>query len=100
MQYPENEKLHRGCKMSQGNPLLCSRCKNQVYCNKDCQRKDYRRYEAVCRTPEFAKEIRERHLMWSNTFYVPTGASNGVAPVSLMVGLAVRLNVPAPENAA
>ena len=57
MDYPDDMKLCGGCEMYHGKSLVYWRCKNQVYCSKACQRKDFSRHKVVCRTPEDAKTV-------------------------------------------
>ena len=64
------------CHKTKGTTLICSRCKEQVYCSEKCQKKDYRRHKACCRTPESrAKMFGANFAMWQNTHIPPTGAS-------------------------
>lgn len=68
------------CHKTKGTTLICSRCKEQVYCSEKCQKKDYRRHKACCRTPESrAKMFGANFAMWQNTHIPPAGA-NGCAP--------------------
>lgn len=70
LQYSANKKLCGGCEKQHAKSLSCARCKDQVYCSKACQRKDYGRHKAVCRTPEDVKAMEEQGPMWSNSFHV------------------------------
>jgi hypothetical protein len=49
--------------------LVCSKCKVQVYCSKECQRKDFHRHKVCCRTPEVAESMKDKGL-WNNMFIV------------------------------
>jgi hypothetical protein len=49
--------------------LVCSKCKVQVYCSKDCQRYDFQRHKVWCRTPEVAESMNDEGL-WKNFFFV------------------------------
>jgi hypothetical protein len=96
MGYSDDKKLCGGCEMYHGKSLVCSRCKDQVYCSKACQRKDFSRHKVACRTPEDAKTMLEDEFpKWMNSFYVdadnPSGGSPGMAS---MADLADRLGMP------
>ena len=81
MTYPNDEKLCGGCEKHPEKSQLCSRCKDQVYCNRTCQRKDFRRHKAVCRTPEDVKTmLNDEFPKWKNTFYVKAGNLFGSVP--------------------
>ena len=96
MGYSEDKKLCGGCEMYHGKSLSCSRCKDQVYCSKACQRKDFSRHKVVCRTPEDAKQMmKDEFPKWMNTFYVKTGNPSGDVPgLASMADLANSLGVP------
>lgn len=95
MEYSEDKKLCGGCEMYHGKSLVCSRCKDQVYCSKSCQRQDFGRHKVVCRTPEDAKVMMEDESpKWMNSFYVKANPSSGVPGMSSMAGLAESLGVP------
>jgi hypothetical protein len=49
--------------------LVCSKCKVQVYCCKECQREDFHRHKVCCRTPEAAESMKDKGL-WNNMFVV------------------------------
>jgi hypothetical protein len=59
---------HGGCR-TQHATLVCSKCKVQVYCSKDCQQKDFHRHKACCRTPEAAESMKDEGL-WKNFFSI------------------------------
>ncbi|KAK4894725.1 hypothetical protein LTR27_007113 [Elasticomyces elasticus] len=46
-----------GCQKKLVKAMICNRCKDQGYCSKECQRKDFRRHKEVCRTPKDAEII-------------------------------------------
>jgi len=96
LEYSNDKKLCGGCEMYHGKSLLCSRCKDQVYCSKACQRKDFSRHKVVCRTPEDVKVMMEDEApKWTNTFYVKAGNTLGGVPgLASMVDLANSLGVP------
>ena len=96
MHYSDDNKLCGGCEMYHGKSLVCSRCKDQVYCSKACQRKDFRRHKVVCRTPEDAKVMmKDEFPKWMNTFYVKAGNSSGGFPgMASVADLANNLGVP------
>lgn len=96
MDYSDDKKLCGGCEMYHGKSLICSRCKDQVYCSKACQRKDFSRHKVVCRTPEDAKTmLKDEFPKWMNQFYVkadnPAGGSPGMAAMADVAG---RLGMP------
>ena len=96
MDYSDDKKLCGGCEMYHGKSLICSRCKDQVYCSKACQRKDFGRHKVVCRTPEDAKTmLKDEFPKWMNQFYVkadnPVGGSPGMAAMADAAG---RLGMP------
>jgi hypothetical protein len=96
MQYSDDMKLCGGCENTKhhGKSLMCARCKDQVYCSKACQRKDFRRHKAVCRTPEDRETMKEQRSMWINTFHISLSSSAGFPGLSSMAGLAQSLGVP------
>jgi hypothetical protein len=95
MYYSEDKKLCGGCEMYHGKSLLCSRCKDQVYCSKACQRKDFGRHKAVCRTPEDAKKMEEQKLQWTQVFYIRgTPAPAGIPGLGSTIGLPQDPDVP------
>ncbi|PIA94113.1 hypothetical protein CB0940_08063 [Cercospora beticola] len=51
-----------------GAKLRCGRCRDQLYCNKTCQSKDWARHKVVCRTPEMRKDIDDKPQKWTNIF--------------------------------
>ena len=63
------DKTHCGGCTAHHAPLVCSKCKVQVYCSKDCQRKDFHRHKLCCRKPEDAESMKDEGL-WKNPFYV------------------------------
>lgn len=69
MHYDDDKDLCGACKKTPDKALSCSRCKCQVYCDRTCQRKDYKRHKFICRTPENAKALEEDSAMWTNQFY-------------------------------
>jgi hypothetical protein len=96
MGYSKDKKLCGGCQMYHGKSLVCSRCKDQVYCSKACQRKDFSRHKVVCRTPEDAKTmLKDEFPKWMNAFYVsPDNSSGGSAGIASMADLAGRMGMP------
>jgi hypothetical protein len=96
MGYPEDEKLCGGCENMKhhGKSLLCARCKDQVYCSKACQRKDFRRHKAVCRTAEDRETMKEQRSMWINVLHISANSPAGIPGLSSMAGLAQSLGVP------
>ncbi|KAF2207045.1 hypothetical protein CERZMDRAFT_102743 [Cercospora zeae-maydis SCOH1-5] len=48
--------------------LKCSRCHDQLYCDKTCQSTDWGRHKVVCRTPEMRKDIEDKPQKWTNLF--------------------------------
>lgn len=70
MGYSPNEKVCGGCGIEPVKALVCTRCKDQIYCNTMCQRKDYRRHKQVCRTPEDAKAMDEHSIDFQNPFII------------------------------
>ncbi|PPJ53063.1 hypothetical protein CBER1_11626 [Cercospora berteroae] len=61
--------------------LTCSRCHDQLYCNKTCQSKDWGRHKVVCRTPEMRKDIDDKPQKWTNTFDMASGGGFGMGGV-------------------
>jgi hypothetical protein len=57
--YSTDETLCGGCGTCHAKPLICSKCRDQVYCSKACQKKDFGRHRACCRTPEDAKAFKK-----------------------------------------
>ncbi|KAK5691918.1 hypothetical protein LTR97_011089 [Elasticomyces elasticus] len=67
-----------GCSRKLKKGLICARCKDQRYCNRECQRKDIRRHKAVCRTPEDVEAMfGTRSIMWMNTYHMVGGGGMG-----------------------
>lgn len=54
--------------------LRCARCTGQVYCNKDCQKKDWFRHKACCRTPSDAQAMQLNRDVWMKVFHIGAGA--------------------------
>jgi hypothetical protein len=52
-----------GCRKKLKKPLMCSRCKAQKYCSKECQRKDFARHKKCCRPEEDAEIMQDREKM-------------------------------------
>lgn len=96
MGYSKDKKLCGGCEMYHGKSLVCSRCKDQVYCSKACQRKDFSRHKVVCRTPDDARTmLKDEFPKWMNAFYVsPDNASAGSPGMASMADLAGRMGMP------
>jgi hypothetical protein len=96
MNYSDDDELCGGCENMKhhGKSLMCARCKDQVYCSKACQRKDFRRHKPVCRTPEDRETMKEQRSMWINTFHISPSSSVGIPGLSSMAGLAQSLGVP------
>jgi hypothetical protein len=59
----------RGVCKTEHATLVCSKCRVQVYCSKDCQREDFHRHKVCCRTPEAAESMKDEGL-WKNLFTV------------------------------
>lgn len=95
MTYSDDKTLCGGCERHPKKPQLCSRCKDQVYCSRACQRKDFRRHKAVCRTPEDAKPIfKDEFPKWKNTFYVKANnLMGGIPGMGSMADLVDRLGL-------
>lgn len=70
MQYSDNKKLCGGCEIVSDKPLMCSKCRDQVYCSKDCQREDFGRHKVCCRRPEDAQAMKDKRTLWHNSFFV------------------------------
>jgi hypothetical protein len=96
MGYSNDEKLCGGFEMYHGKSLVCSRCKDQVYCSKACQRKEFSRHKVVCRMQEDARTmLRDEFPKWNNAFYASRdNASGGSLGMASMADLAGRLGVP------
>jgi hypothetical protein len=60
---------HCGGCLAEHATLICAKCRNQVYCSKTCQRKDFKRHKNCCRTPEDAESMKDDSL-WRNPFFV------------------------------
>ncbi|KAK3613712.1 hypothetical protein LTR56_027718 [Elasticomyces elasticus] len=77
-----------GCPKKLKKGLTCGRCKNQRYCNKECQHKDIRRHKAVCRTPKDTKVMFDTHsIMWTNTYHMVGGSGmSGLIDLAQMFG--------------
>lgn len=94
MEYSSDKKVCGGCNISHDKPLVCARCKDQAYCSKACQRKDFRRHKAVCRTPEDSKQMQEQRDMWMNTFDIPGHPLTGMPEFNAMSSVAKEAGVP------
>ena len=94
MEYSADKTVCGGCETSNNKLLTCARCKDQGYCSKDCQRKDFSRHKAVCRTPEDVKIMKEQHSMWMNTFRITGNPFGGMPSLSSMSSLAKETGLP------
>jgi hypothetical protein len=99
LSYNSDETLCGGCETYHAKPLICSKCKDQVYCSKACQKKDFSRHRACCRTPEDKKAFAEAEKAdpekWINKLRTPKEwlSSPPYSPEDYAVKLAARVKL-------
>ncbi|KAK5693004.1 hypothetical protein LTR97_010480 [Elasticomyces elasticus] len=76
-----------GCQKKLKKDFRCSKCQDQKYCSRECQRKDFRRHKTVCRTPEDREAMfGKSSSMWMHTYYMASGGG-AMAGLGALMGM-------------